>query len=29
VGEICGRLHKRLSLEMGGKNAQIVLDDAT
>jgi aldehyde dehydrogenase (NAD+) len=28
VGETCGRLHKRLSLEMGGKNAQIVLDDA-
>jgi aldehyde dehydrogenase (NAD+) len=28
VGEKCGRLHKRLSLEMGGKNAQIVLDDA-
>ena len=28
VGETCGRLHKRLSLEMGGKNAMIVLDDA-
>jgi alpha-ketoglutaric semialdehyde dehydrogenase len=28
VGEMCGRMHKRLSLEMGGKNAQIVLDDA-
>jgi aldehyde dehydrogenase (NAD+) len=28
VGEICGRMHKRLSLEMGGKNAQIVMDDA-
>jgi acyl-CoA reductase-like NAD-dependent aldehyde dehydrogenase len=28
VGEVCGRLHKRLSLEMGGKNAMIVLDDA-
>jgi alpha-ketoglutaric semialdehyde dehydrogenase len=28
VGETCGRMHKRLSLEMGGKNAQIVLDDA-
>src|SRR3954467_9128624 len=27
VGEICGRMHKRLSLEMGGKNAQIVMDD--
>ena len=28
VGEICGRMHKRLSLEMGGKNAMIVLNDA-
>jgi aldehyde dehydrogenase (NAD+) len=28
VGGTCGRLHKRCSLEMGGKNAQIVLDDA-
>jgi aldehyde dehydrogenase (NAD+) len=28
VGEACGRTHKRLSLEMGGKNAQLVLDDA-
>jgi aldehyde dehydrogenase (NAD+) len=28
VGEVCGRSHKRLSLEMGGKNAMIVLDDA-
>jgi aldehyde dehydrogenase (NAD+) len=28
VGETCGRLHKRLSLEMGGKNAQIVMPDA-
>ncbi|MBK8648810.1 MAG: aldehyde dehydrogenase family protein [Gemmatimonadetes bacterium] len=28
VGETCGRMHKRLSLEMGGKNAQIVLNDA-
>ncbi len=28
VGEMCGRTHKRLSLEMGGKNAMIVLDDA-
>jgi aldehyde dehydrogenase (NAD+) len=28
VGEACGRTHKRLSLEMGGKNAQIVLHDA-
>ncbi len=28
IGSTCGRMHKRLSLEMGGKNAQIVLDDA-
>jgi alpha-ketoglutaric semialdehyde dehydrogenase len=28
IGETCGRMHKRLSLEMGGKNALIVLDDA-
>jgi aldehyde dehydrogenase (NAD+) len=28
VGATCGRMHKRLSLEMGGKNAMIVLDDA-
>ncbi len=28
IGETCGRLHKRLSLEMGGKNAQIVMQDA-
>jgi alpha-ketoglutaric semialdehyde dehydrogenase len=28
VGETCGRMHKRLSLEMGGKNAMIVLGDA-
>ncbi|MEO5579129.1 MAG: aldehyde dehydrogenase family protein, partial [Gemmatimonadaceae bacterium] len=28
VGTTCGRMHKRLSLEMGGKNAQIVMDDA-
>jgi aldehyde dehydrogenase (NAD+) len=28
IGEVCGRMNKRLSLEMGGKNAQIVLDDA-
>ena len=28
VGETAGRMHKRLSLEMGGKNAMIVLDDA-
>ncbi len=28
IGETAGRMHKRLSLEMGGKNAQIVLADA-
>ncbi len=28
IGATCGKLHKRLSLEMGGKNAMIVLDDA-
>ncbi|MGH7467743.1 MAG: aldehyde dehydrogenase family protein [Longimicrobiales bacterium] len=28
IGQTCGRMHKRLSLEMGGKNAQIVLADA-
>ncbi len=28
IGEVCGRLNKRLSLEMGGKNAQIVMSDA-
>ncbi len=28
IGEVAGRMHKRLSLEMGGKNAMIVLDDA-
>ena len=28
IGEVCGHMHKRLSLEMGGKNAQIVLPDA-
>lgn len=28
LGEICGRLNKRISLEMGGKNAQIIMDDA-
>ena len=26
--QTCGRMHKRLSLEMGGKNAMIVMDDA-
>lgn len=28
LGEICGRLNKRISLEMGGKNPQIVMPDA-
>lgn len=28
VGEHCGKTLKRCSLEMGGKNAQIVMDDA-
>ncbi len=28
IGATCGRLHKRLSLEMGGKNAMIVMHDA-
>jgi acyl-CoA reductase-like NAD-dependent aldehyde dehydrogenase len=28
IGEVCGRMHKRLSLEMGGKNALIVMPDA-
>jgi aldehyde dehydrogenase (NAD+) len=28
VGETCGRLFKKCGLEMGGKNAQIILDDA-
>jgi aldehyde dehydrogenase (NAD+) len=28
VGETCGRMHKRLSLEMGGKNAMMVFNDA-
>ena len=28
IGAKCGRMHKRLSLEMGGKNAMIVMDDA-
>ena len=27
IAETCGRLHKRYSLEMGGKNPQIVLED--
>ena len=28
IGEACGRLHKHVSLEMGGKNAMTVMDDA-
>ncbi|MGH7646205.1 MAG: aldehyde dehydrogenase family protein [Gemmatimonadales bacterium] len=28
IGATCGRLHKRLSLEMGGKNAMLVMPDA-
>jgi aldehyde dehydrogenase (NAD+) len=28
IGEVCGRMHKRLSLEMGGKNPMIVMEDA-
>jgi len=28
IGATCGQMHKRLSLEMGGKNAMIVMDDA-
>jgi acyl-CoA reductase-like NAD-dependent aldehyde dehydrogenase len=28
IAETCGRLNKKVSLEMGGKNAQIVMDDA-
>ena len=28
VGEVCGRLFRRQSLELGGKSAAIVLDDA-
>jgi len=28
IAEVCGRTLKRVSLEMGGKNAQIVLEDA-
>ncbi len=28
IGETCGRLNKRLALEMGGKNPMIVMDDA-
>ena len=28
IGEVAGRMNKRVSLEMGGKNAQIVMPDA-
>jgi alpha-ketoglutaric semialdehyde dehydrogenase len=28
IGRVCGEMHKRLTLEMGGKNAQIVMADA-
>jgi aldehyde dehydrogenase (NAD+) len=28
VASVCGRTHKRVCLEMGGKNAQIVMEDA-
>jgi alpha-ketoglutaric semialdehyde dehydrogenase len=28
IGEVCGRMHKRFSFEMGGKNPVIVMDDA-
>src|SRR5437870_1847713 len=28
IGATCGRMHKRLSLEMGGKNRMTVMDDA-
>lgn len=28
IAEICGKMNKKCSLEMGGKNAQIILDDA-
>ncbi|MCX6146050.1 MAG: aldehyde dehydrogenase family protein [Candidatus Kapabacteria bacterium] len=28
IAEVCGRMNKRISLEMGGKNAQIIMDDA-
>ena len=27
IGEVCGRMHKRVSLEMGGKNPVIVMAD--
>ncbi len=28
IGEVCGRMHKRFSMEMGGKNPMIVMRDA-
>ena len=28
IGAVCGRMHKRFSMEMGGKNPMIVLQDA-
>ena len=28
IGAVCGRMHKRFSMEMGGKNPMIVLEDA-
>jgi alpha-ketoglutaric semialdehyde dehydrogenase len=28
IGESCGRMNKKVTLEMGGKNAQIVMEDA-
>jgi alpha-ketoglutaric semialdehyde dehydrogenase len=28
IGEICGRMHKRFSFEMGGKNPMIIMEDA-
>ncbi|MFN3597485.1 MAG: aldehyde dehydrogenase family protein [Rubricoccaceae bacterium] len=28
IGEVCGRMHKRFSAEMGGKNPLIVMEDA-
>lgn len=28
IGAICGQMHKRFSMEMGGKNPMIVLEDA-
>src|SRR5690606_15255801 len=28
IAKVCGEMHKRVSLEMGGKNPMIVMDDA-